>query len=113
VLLLGEWVALLSGRDDEFVATVLLGYAGMRWAELVGLGTGYVRDGGIRIEWQLYEPSKIGRSHFWVRASRRAGMVLPGRARLEQAGVVWLPSVCGGKPEGGRPASRSARVQGG
>jgi hypothetical protein len=27
----------------------------MRWAELVGLEVEYVRDGGIRVEWQLYE----------------------------------------------------------
>jgi integrase len=55
VLLLAERVALLSGRDDEFVAVVLDGFTGMRWGELVGLEPGYVRDGAIRIEWQLYE----------------------------------------------------------
>jgi hypothetical protein len=44
----------------------------------------------------------------WVRASRRAAIARSGRARvvqvdtpywrydLDQAGVVWLPSVCGG-----------------
>jgi integrase len=55
VLLLAERVALLSGRDDEFVAVALLGFTGMRWGELVGLETGFVRRGAVRVEWQLYE----------------------------------------------------------
>lgn len=55
LLLLAERAALLSGRDDEFVAIMTLGYTGMRWAELVGLETGYVRGSVVRIEWQLYE----------------------------------------------------------
>jgi integrase len=54
-LLIAERAALLSGRDDEFVAIVLLGYTGMRWGELVGLETAYVREGKVRIERQLYE----------------------------------------------------------
>jgi hypothetical protein len=45
----------LSGRDDEFVAVVLKGFTGMRWAELVGLETEFVRRGSIRVEWQSYE----------------------------------------------------------
>jgi hypothetical protein len=45
-------------------------------------------------------------------ASRRAGIARPGRARLDQAGAVWLPPVCGGWPRGGwasrsRPGSRA------
>ncbi|MEV0187483.1 LacI family DNA-binding transcriptional regulator [Kitasatospora purpeofusca] len=55
ILLLAERAALLSGRDDEFVALVLKGYTGMRWGEIVGLETEYVRPKGIRVEWQLYE----------------------------------------------------------
>ncbi|MEV7229706.1 LacI family DNA-binding transcriptional regulator [Polymorphospora sp. NPDC051019] len=55
ILLLAERAALLSGRDDEFVAVVLKGYTGMRWGELVGLETQYVRSVGLRVEWQLYE----------------------------------------------------------
>jgi integrase len=55
VLLIAERAALLSGRDDEFVAVVLLGFTGMRWGELVGLETQYVRPTGVRVEWQLYE----------------------------------------------------------
>jgi len=47
VLMIAERAALLSGRDDEFV--------GIRWGELVGLETKYVRPGQLRIEWQLYE----------------------------------------------------------
>jgi integrase len=43
VLLIAERAALLSGRDDEFVAVVLAGFTGVRWGELVGLETGYVR----------------------------------------------------------------------
>jgi hypothetical protein len=37
VLLIAERAALLSGRDDEFVAIVLKGSTRMRWGELVGL----------------------------------------------------------------------------
>jgi integrase len=55
VLLIAERAALLSGRDDEFVAIILKGFTGMRWGELVGLETRYVRSTGIRVEWQLYE----------------------------------------------------------
>jgi len=55
VLLIAERAALLSGRDDEFVAIVLKGFTGMRWGEIVGLETKYVRPAGIRVEWQLYE----------------------------------------------------------
>jgi len=55
VLLIAERAALLSGRDDEFVAIMLKGFTGMRWGELVGLETCYLRPAGIRIEWQLYE----------------------------------------------------------
>jgi integrase len=55
VLLIAERAALLSGRDDEFVVCVLLAYTGMRWGEIVGLETEFVRPGSIRVEWQLYE----------------------------------------------------------
>jgi excisionase family DNA binding protein len=37
VLLIAERAALLSGRDDEFVAIVTTGFTGIRWGELVGL----------------------------------------------------------------------------
>jgi integrase len=55
ILLTAERAALLSGRDDEFVAVVLKGYTGMRWGEIVGLETEFARPGSIRVEWQLYE----------------------------------------------------------
>jgi integrase len=55
ILLIAERAALLSGRDDEFVACVTKGYTGMRWGELVGLEPQFVRPGAIRVEWQLYE----------------------------------------------------------
>jgi integrase len=55
ILLLAERAALLSGRDDEFVGVVTMGYTGMRWGEVVGLQAKFVRPGSIRVEWQLYE----------------------------------------------------------
>ncbi|MFI0860362.1 LacI family DNA-binding transcriptional regulator [Streptomyces smyrnaeus] len=55
ILLAAERAALLSGRDDEFVAVVLKGYTGMRWGEVVGLEKEFVRPGAFRVEWQLYE----------------------------------------------------------
>ncbi|MFD3910720.1 LacI family DNA-binding transcriptional regulator [Streptomyces sp. NPDC058603] len=55
ILLTAERAALLSGRDDEFVAVVLKGYTGMRWGEIVSLETEFARPGSVRVEWQLYE----------------------------------------------------------
>jgi integrase len=55
MLLMAERAALLSGRDDEFVAVILKSYTGMRWGEVVGLETEFVRAEGLRVEWQLYE----------------------------------------------------------
>ncbi|MFJ7909817.1 LacI family DNA-binding transcriptional regulator [Kitasatospora sp. NPDC096204] len=55
VLLIAERAALLSGRDDEFVAVVTKGYTGMRWGEIVGLEPEFVRPAAVRVEWQLYE----------------------------------------------------------
>lgn len=55
LLLIAERAALLSGRDDEFVAMVLKGYTGMRWGEIVGLERKFVRPTAVRVEWQLYE----------------------------------------------------------
>lgn len=55
LLLIAERAALLSGRDDEFVAVILKGYTGIRWGELVGLETEFVRAKELRVEWQLYE----------------------------------------------------------
>ncbi|MBZ6229922.1 LacI family DNA-binding transcriptional regulator [Streptomyces olivaceus] len=55
ILLTAERAALLSGRDDEFVAVVLKGYTGTRWGEIVGLEKEFVRPAAFRVEWQLYE----------------------------------------------------------
>ncbi|MCX4824403.1 LacI family DNA-binding transcriptional regulator [Streptomyces sp. NBC_01142] len=55
ILLIAERMAVLSGRDDEFVANVAIGYTGKRWGELVGLETKFVREEAIRVEWQLVE----------------------------------------------------------
>ncbi|WP_405600408.1 LacI family DNA-binding transcriptional regulator [Streptomyces sp. NBC_01410] len=55
ILLVAERAALLSGRDDEFVAGVTKGYTGMRWGELVGLEAEFLRPAALRVEWQLYE----------------------------------------------------------
>jgi integrase len=55
ILLIAERAALLSGRDDEFVACVTKAYTGIRWGELVGLETEFTRSNSIRVEWQLYE----------------------------------------------------------
>lgn len=55
MLLVAERTALLSGRDDEFVALLLKAYTCMRWGEIVGLETEFVRTDVVRVEWQLYE----------------------------------------------------------
>ncbi|MFF1679064.1 LacI family DNA-binding transcriptional regulator [Streptomyces sp. NPDC058256] len=55
ILLIAERASLLSGRDDEFVAGITKGYTGMRWGEVVGLETEFLRPAAVRVEWQLYE----------------------------------------------------------
>ncbi|MDH2388159.1 LacI family DNA-binding transcriptional regulator [Streptomyces sp. HNM0663] len=55
ILLIAERLAVLSGRDDEFVAAVLKGYTGMRFGEIVGLERTFVRRRAVRVEWQLVE----------------------------------------------------------
>ncbi|MGW5272950.1 tyrosine-type recombinase/integrase [Streptomyces sp. NPDC004044] len=55
ILLVAERASLLSGRDDEFVAGITKAYTGMRWGELVGLETEFLRPAALRVEWQLYE----------------------------------------------------------
>lgn len=54
-LLVAERASLLSGRDDEFVMIVADAFTGLRWGELVGLEAEFVREGSVRVEWQLYE----------------------------------------------------------
>ncbi|CAM4334961.1 LacI family DNA-binding transcriptional regulator [Nocardia ninae] len=54
-LLIAERMALLSGRDDEFVAMMVKFFTGVRLGELVGLETTYVTKRRLRVEWQLAE----------------------------------------------------------
>jgi site-specific recombinase XerD len=54
-LLIAERMALLSGRDDEFVAMILKYFTGIRIGELIGLETTSVTRGRLRVEWQLSE----------------------------------------------------------
>jgi integrase len=60
-LLLAERAALLSGRDDDFIMIITIGYTGLRWGETIGLERDYLRPGEIHVEWQLRELS--GRFH--------------------------------------------------
>ncbi|TDC47094.1 LacI family transcriptional regulator [Jiangella ureilytica] len=54
-LLIAERAALLTGRDDEFVMVLADFWTGLRWGELVGLETRFVRSESIRVEFQLWE----------------------------------------------------------
>ncbi|WP_308646810.1 LacI family DNA-binding transcriptional regulator [Nocardia cyriacigeorgica] len=54
-LLIAERMALLSGRDDEFVMAVVMYYTGIRLGELRGLEPQYVTRKQIAVEWQLTE----------------------------------------------------------
>lgn len=55
ILLIAERAALLSGRDDEFVAIILAYYTGLRWSELAGLEARFVRPDRVRVRWVLRE----------------------------------------------------------
>ncbi|PPJ35797.1 LacI family transcriptional regulator [Nocardia nova] len=54
-LLIAERMALLSGRDDEFLFEILKFYTGMRFGELRGLEALFVRNRAIEVAWQLIE----------------------------------------------------------
>ena len=54
-LLIAERMAILSGRDDEFVMTVTAFWEALRLGELAGLEKPYVRPASLRVEWQLHE----------------------------------------------------------
>lgn len=86
ILLTAERAALLSGRDDEFVAVVLKGYTGMRWGEIVGLETGFARPGSVRVEWQLYELD----TGELVRCPRRTTATAPSTRRT--GWPPWSPT---------------------
>lgn len=54
-LVLAERMGIMSGRDDEFIAGLLMSYGALRYGELFGLQRQYVRLGQIRVDWQLIE----------------------------------------------------------
>ncbi len=54
-LLVAEWAALLTGRDDDFTIVVTIAYTGLRWGEVIGLESEYAHQGEIHVEWQLRE----------------------------------------------------------
>lgn len=64
LLLLGERVSLMSGRDDEFVMTMMQGFTGMRWGETIGLETQFLGHDTIHVRHQLYE---LNRKKYFVR----------------------------------------------
>jgi hypothetical protein len=55
VLLISERMAILTGRDDEFVMGETSFWAALRLGELVGLEREYLRPEGLRVEWQLHQ----------------------------------------------------------
>lgn len=57
-LVLAERVAILSGRDSDFILATVLQHAGLRLGEGIGLEAAYASPGNIRVEWQL---SQVGR----------------------------------------------------
>jgi len=54
-LLIAERMAILSGRDDEFVMVTTAFWDALRLGELIGLEKAYVRPRTLRVEWQLHE----------------------------------------------------------
>ena len=54
-LLAAERMAILSGRDDEFVMITAAYWCGLRLGELIGLEKTFVRPKTLRVEWQLHE----------------------------------------------------------
>lgn len=62
-LLFAERAAVLSGRDDEFLAATTLAYTGMRWGELLGLKRPYIwlEHRSVYVEVELVEVN--GRFH--------------------------------------------------
>lgn len=58
-IVVAERVAILSGRDDEFILAVALMGGALRLGEGIGLEARYATAGIIRVEWQL---SQVGPS---------------------------------------------------
>ena len=55
VLLTAERAAALTGRDDDFVLVVTLGWTAMRWGEVIGLQPAAVRPDSVCVDYQLGE----------------------------------------------------------
>lgn len=60
MLLIAERLAVLTGRDEDFLLGITDGYTGTRWSETIGLMPDYVLpayiDGdALDIQWKLYE----------------------------------------------------------
>lgn len=54
-LLIAERMAVLTGRDDEFVMIMVMFWDMLRLGETIGLEEQYARPGKLRVEWQLHE----------------------------------------------------------
>lgn len=77
VILLGERLALLTGRDDEFVLAVTKAWMGLRWGEIVGLETRYVGRKALRITWQLKQQNSGELDRIPPKGARRRTPVAP------------------------------------
>ena len=58
--LIAERLAVLTGRDEDFLFGITDGYTGMRWSEILGLAPDYVLSdymdaAALDIQWKLYE----------------------------------------------------------
>jgi integrase len=72
---------------------VLKGFTRMRWGELVGLETRYVRETAIRVEWQLYELDTGELHRFPPKDDSRRTVDLPGwLARLVSDHIARIPA---------------------
>ncbi|GAA1395473.1 LacI family DNA-binding transcriptional regulator [Catellatospora coxensis] len=119
ILLIAERAAMLSGRDDEFVAIVTMGWTGMRWGEMVGLESEFVRARELRVEWQLYELDTGELHRCPPKDDSRRTIDLPdwhGRLLLDHlAASQPAPCQCHGRKyafRGHRPANQAARQAG-
>jgi hypothetical protein len=61
-LLVAERVAVLTGRDEDFIMNITDAYTGIRWSETMGMLPGSLRDDELDIHWKLYELN----GHFYV-----------------------------------------------
>ena len=101
ILLAAERMAILTGRDDEFVMVVTNYFAATRLGELTGLEKKYVRPENLRVEWQLSEVE--GRLHrVPPKDDSRGDVVLPAFLRRLLADHMRRkppePCPCHGQP---------------